>query len=114
MNKQKSQRQLQLAEQFKRTIAQIFLEDSYLQVPNIYLTVTEADISPDGKNCKVFISISGKIQEKGKCKIILELNNNSHYIKSKLTNNKTRYLPKLRFILDKTGDNANKINSLLD
>ena len=112
---QKSQKQLQSSEQIKRSVAKIFLEDSQLQIPDVYITITQADISPDMKNCEIFTSITGKIDKKQKIKLIKELNGASNYIKGKLTTeNRNRYTPKLHFTLDETGENASKISKLID
>ena len=70
----KSQRQLQIGETIKRIISEIFLRDDILTVPGSYITILEADVSPDAKNARIYIDIFGnepmheKIVEKLKTK----------------------------------------------
>jgi ribosome-binding factor A len=108
----KSQRQLQIGEQIKRILAEIFMQDSKLSLPGIYLTIAQADISPDAKNAKIFINIFGKCDE---AKIIKELNQVAPYLRSRLANKiNLRYTPELTFILDNTSKEFNKIENLLE
>ena len=60
----KSQRQLQIGEQIKRILAEIFLQESALTIKNGYITILQADISPDAKNAKIFIDIFGEADRK--------------------------------------------------
>ena len=107
----KSQRQLQIGEQIKRILADIFLQDNLLSLKNGYTTILEADISPDAKNAKIFIDILGVDNEE---KIINELNNAAPYLRNKLANKiNLRYTPELIFILDKTAKKVSYIEELL-
>ena len=108
----KSQRQLQVGENVKRTMSDIFLRDDILSVPGSYITILEADISPDIKNAKIYIDIFGN--EKIHDKIIDKLNEAAphfrHLLAKRMT---TRVVPEITFILDKTAKNVLNIESLL-
>ena len=110
-SRQKSQRQLQLGEQIKRIMAEIFMQDDKFSLPGIYITIAQADVSPDAKNAKIFISIFGKCDSN---KIIGELNQITPYLRNKLANKiNLRYTPELLFILDDTSEEVDKIGDLL-
>jgi ribosome-binding factor A len=107
----KSQRQLQIGEQIKRIIAEIFLQDNVLTIKNGYLTILQADISPDAKNAKIFIDIFGEADRK---KILQDLKQIAPYLRSKLANKiNLRYTPELTFVLDETAKEGSKIEDLL-
>lgn len=111
-SKQKSQRQLQLGEQIKRIMADIFLQDNKFNLPGVYITIAQADVSPDAKNAKIFINIFGKCDGK---KIIDELNQIAPYLRGKLASKiNLRYTPELLFVLDDTSKEVSKIEELLE
>ena len=101
-----------IGEQIKRILAEIFLQDNLLAVKSGYITILQADISPDAKNAKIFIDIFGQADTK---KIIADLNQVAPYLRSKLANKiNLRYTPELNFYLDETAKEVNKIESLLN
>jgi ribosome-binding factor A len=111
MTKNKSQKQLQIAEQVKRNIAGILAEDNNLSLPGIYLTVTKADVSPDIKNAKIFVNVFGNTDKE---KLFVRLNGLAPYFRSQLSKKlTTRHTPELVFILDDSGDEATKIGKLI-
>jgi ribosome-binding factor A len=108
----KSQRQLQIGEQIKRILAEIFLQDNVLAIKNGYITILQADISPDAKNAKIFIDIFGDTDRK---KILQDLKQIAPYLRSKLANKiNLRYTPELTFLLDETFREASRIDDLLN
>ncbi|MFT6331872.1 MAG: ribosome-binding factor A [Lentimonas sp.] len=111
-NKTKSQRQLQIGEQIKRALAEIFLTDHLFESKKGHITVTQADVSPDAKNAKIFINIFGEVNEK---KAVSQLNELSPYLRSKLANKANfKYVPQLQFMLDGVSQNVMKIEDLLN
>ncbi len=111
MIKEKSQKQLQIGEQIKREIANIFLRDDIFKSDNFKLTIYEADASPDLKNVKIFVNIFGDIEKK---KLLSELNKNSYYFRQKLSKRlKLKNIPQIKFILDQYSDNVDKISKRL-
>lgn len=109
----KSQRQLQVGESIKRNMSEIFLRDDILSIPGSYITILEADVSPDIKNVKFYIDIFGN--DKMHEKIIEKLNEAAphfrHLLAKRMT---TRVVPEITFILDRTASNVSSIESLLD
>ena len=109
----KSQRQLQIGENIKRIMSDIFLRDDILNVPGSLITVLEADVSPDAKNVKIFIDIFGneKIHEK----IVEKLNEAAPHFRYQMAKKVTlRAVPEITFILDKTQKNAMNLEALIE
>ena len=97
--KPKSQRQLQLGETIKRTMSDIFLREDILTLPGSYVTILEADVSPDAKNVKIYIDIFGN-EEKHK-EITKQLNEAAPALKTLMSKKMfSRSVPQIRFILD--------------
>ncbi len=108
----KSQRQSQYGETIKRIIADIFLRGDVVSFSGSYVTVLEADVSPDIKNAKIFIDIFGG--EANHQKIIEKLNEMGPQFRFQLSKKLTsRGVPELTFILDKTQDKAMKIEDII-
>ncbi|MFT5703280.1 MAG: ribosome-binding factor A [Rickettsiales bacterium] len=111
-NLQKSQRQLQIGEQVKRVLAEIFMRDGVIKIKNGYITILQADVSPDAKNAKIFIDIFGGVDDK---QILAELKTVSPQLRSKLAQKiNLRYTPELAFVLDRTADKAMGIEDLIE
>ncbi len=109
----KSQKQLQLGETIKRAMSEIFLREDILTDPKNYITILEADVSPDAKNVKIFIDIFGN--EQNHDKIVAELNKLAPHFRFKLAKKLTvRVVPEVLFVLDKTERNASSIESLIE
>ncbi len=107
----KSQKQLQIAEQIKRHIAQILAEDNNVLQPGIYLTVTKADVSPDIKNVRVFVNVFGNSDKE---KLFTRLNGLAPYFRGQLSKKiHVRHTPELIFIPDESGHEATKIAKLI-
>lgn len=108
----KSQRQLQIGENIKRVLSEIFLRDDILTVPGSYITVLEADVSPDTKNVKIFIDIFGN--EEMHEKILKSLNEKAPHFRFQLAKKiSLRYMPEITFFLDRTEQQAVSIESLI-
>jgi len=109
----KSQRQLQIGENIKRVMSDIFLRDDILSVPGSYITILEADVSPDAKNVKIFIDIFGN--DESHDKIVDALNKAVPHFRHQLAKKVVlRVVPEIKFILDKTGRNAMKMDDLIE
>lgn len=109
----KSQRQLQIGENIKRIMSDIFLRDDILNVPGSLITVLEADVSPDAKNVKIFIDIFGN--EKMHEKIVEKLNEAAPHFRYQMAKKITlRVVPEIIFILDKTQKNAMNLEALIE
>jgi ribosome-binding factor A len=108
----KSQRQLQVGETIKRIIADIFLRDGLSSINGSYITILEADVSPDMKNVRIFIDIFGN--EKTHQEIIEKLNKAAPHFRFQMAKKITaRSVPEILFVLDKTQDKAIKLENLI-
>ncbi len=113
MTKEKSQRQLQVGEQIKRTLADVFMRENLSVINGSFVTILEADASPDIKNVRVFIDIFGN--DANHKKILDKLNNAAPHFRHELGRRMTsRNTPEIKFILDRTQDKALKLESLID
>jgi ribosome-binding factor A len=108
-----SQRQLKVGETLKKIIANIFIKDKII-LPSIStrnITITEVRVSPDLRHAKVyFIPLSGN-----KADLALEiLNQFSYEVKKKVQPLWTaKFLPNLRFVIDRSFDYAEKIEKII-
>ena len=102
----KSQRQLKLGEQIKRIIAEFCARQ------NIDITILEADVSPDGKNAKIFFGTSQKIDPKQAEKELAQIAPATRkYLSQK---GYFKYTPQIVFLHDNTASKAQKIEDLID
>ena len=78
-----------------------------------FVTVTKAEVSPDLKYAKIFVSIMGDEKKKK-----LSMNGLKHargYVQAQLSRRiKTRVFPEVRFVLDESIDKAFKITKIID
>jgi ribosome-binding factor A len=105
----KSQRQLQMGENIKRILANIFLRNDYSNIGGSIVAISEVDMSSDLKNAKIFVDIYGNkilVIEKLK-KLVPAIR---HQLAQQLT---TRSLPELFFVVNKTQENAANIEKIL-
>jgi len=108
-----SQRQLKVGETLKKIIANIFIKDQIV-LPSIStrnITITEVRVSPDLRHAKVyFIPLSGS-----KAELALDaLNHFSYEVKKRVKASWTaKFLPNLKFVLDKSFDYAEKIEKII-
>jgi len=109
----KSQRQLQVGEQIKRVIAEIFLREGLLTMMGSCITILEADASPDIKNVRIYIDIFG--DTKNNDAIVTRLNKAAPHFRHELGKRLTsRNTPEISFILDRTEENAVRLEALLE
>lgn len=109
----KSKRQLQLGESIKRVLSEIMQKEGLLSLYGGFVTIVEADISADAKNAKIFIDIIANEEIKKRIKAKIEASEID--LRYKLAKNITlKTVPTLRFIVDETSDNAERINNLIN
>jgi len=108
----KSQRQLQVGEQIKRIIADIFLREGLSTIMGNCITILEADASPDIKNVKIYLDFFGN--EENHKKIIARLNHAAPHFRYELGKKlSSRNTPEIHFILDKTESQALSLEELI-
>lgn len=101
-----------LAELVKREISDILRED--VSDPRIgFVSLTEVDLSPDLKNCKVFISIFGP--EKAKKEAMAGLQSATSFIRGKLAKMlEIRSIPDLVFVRDDSIERGSRVLKLIN
>ena len=108
----KSQRQLQIGENIKRVMSDIFMRDDILTGSGSYITILEADVSPDAKNVKIYVDIFGN--EKKHESIINSLNQANPHFRHELGKRIVlKNIPQITFILDRTSEKAVNIEDLI-
>ena len=111
----KSQRQLQIGEQIKRILADIFIKENISEKLGAYITILEADISPDAKNAKIFYNLFGNFDENTEKQIQKNLEILTPNIRAKIAREiNLRFTPNVAFVNDKTAKNAARIEELLN
>ena len=78
-----------------------------------FVTVTSAEVSPDLKDGRVYISVIGTVEQKKRA--VHTLDHEHARIQSELAHRIVlKYTPRLKFVLDETESEAQRIESLLD
>ena len=108
-----SQRQLRVAEEIRHILASILMRGDLHEpdVAGVSVTVSEVRISPDLKNATVFaMPLSGQ----GTDVVLKGLNRSAPYLRSQVAQAlQLRYAPMLKFVEDKSFDEAHHIEELL-
>ena len=112
--KMPTQRQLRVAEELRHAISDVFRrgEVHHPMIDDASITVSEVRISPDLKNATAYVTpLAGANAEE----VLVLLNEMAPDIR-RMVNKKIvlKYSPKLYFKLDKSFDEAYKINALLN
>lgn len=109
----KSQRQLQIGETIKRVISDIFLRDDiFLNKQGTYITISQADVSPDAKNAKIFVNIFGN--DAAHENLVAKLNEMAPHFRFQIAKKVVlRVVPEISFVLDKTQKNAFDISTII-
>jgi ribosome-binding factor A len=109
-----TQRQLRVAEEIRRTAHDILARANWREpiLIGTTVTVTGARISPDLKNCTLFVTPLGGEKEE---EIVAALNLARNYVRGELGHalNQLRVVPQLRFEIDRSFDEAQHIDRLL-
>ena len=104
-----------LSSQFREEIYGVISTDLRNKYPamSAIISIINADVAPDLKSCKVFVSIYDPNEEKKRetFKILIE---NAGYIRHELSKVlRIRTVPELRFIMDESMEYGDKIDKLL-
>lgn len=104
-----------LSSQFREEIYRVISTDLKNKYPELsaIISVIDADVSPDLKSCKVFISIFDTNEAKRRASFKI-LSDNAGYIRHALSKVlHIRCVPELRFTLDESLEYGDKIDKLL-
>lgn len=108
-----TQRQLRVAEEIRRTMAEIFLRAHWREpiLLDAAITVSGAKVSPDLKNATIFCTrLGGGNTEE----IIAALNRSKAYLRGELGHAiKLRFVPSVHFSADTSFDVAEHIEKIL-
>ena len=101
---------LQINQQIKQALGQIISAE--LEFPEIMVTITRVETSPDLKSAKVFISI---IPDNLRGTALKILRKNLKMLQSQLKRNMTaKFTPNIKFLIDEQEIHASQIDKLLD
>ena len=111
----KSIRGERLSSQFREEIYNVINGDLRNKYPELsaIISVTDADVAPDLKSCKVYVSVFDVNEEKkaASYEIIVQ---NAGYIRHALSKVlRIRTVPELRFIVDESMEYGDKIDRIL-
>jgi len=104
-----------LSSQFREEIYGVISTDLRNKYPamSAIISIINADVAPDLKSCKVFVSIYDHNEQKKRdtFKILVE---NAGYIRHELSKVlRIRTVPELRFVMDESMEYGDKIDKLL-
>ncbi len=108
-----SRRVARLAEAIRETVSSAVLFS--LRDPRVKnVTVIRAEVTPDLRNAKVYVSVMGS--ERDKALSLQGLDSSRGFLQSKIADRiQTRYTPVLKFVLDeKTTDQVSEAARILD
>lgn len=109
-----SQRQLRVGEQVRHAISQALQRGDVSDdaLANTVISVSEVRMSPDLKIATAYVSPLGAAD---KDVVVAALNRHARYIRGRITPalRQMKYMPQLRFRVDDSFENFNKIDRLL-
>jgi ribosome-binding factor A len=109
-----TQRQLKVGEEIRHAVSTVLMRNETHDptIESLSITVSEVRISPDLKNASVYVSPLGGLADADK--VIERLNTAAPALRRAAGKRlHLKYLPKLYFKIDKSFDEAGRINSLL-
>ncbi len=104
-----------LSSQFRQEIYAVISKDLKDRYPDIsaIISVTQTDVAPDLKSCRVYISIYDKDDDR-KQRSFEIIKENAGFIRHSLSKVlKIRTVPELRFMLDESMEYGEKIDKIL-
>jgi ribosome-binding factor A len=106
-----SHRMERVSELVKREVSEIVLGLNLTDCG--FITITAAEINPDLKDGRIYLSVIGSAEQKRRALDALERQHG--HIQYELAHRIVlKYTPRLKFILDETEDRASHIEHLLD
>ena len=100
-----------VSELVKREVSRIVLELNLTDCG--FVTITAAEVSPDLKEGRVFMSVIGSSEQKQRALDTME-RLHGHIQRELAQHVILKYTPRLKFVLDETEDRASHIEHLLD
>lgn len=112
-DKSPSARPLRVGEEIRHTLAEILMrgEAHIAEIDGVSITVSEVRVSPDLKNASVYITTLGGLKLEETFEALVA---NAPRLRAEVSRKVTlKYMPKLNFKLDRSFDEAGRINVLL-
>lgn len=110
-----SQRQLRVGEEIRHALADVLIRGELHDptIDGLSITVSEVRISPDLKNATVYVT---PLAGSGKADVVINKLNDKAALMRQMVNKRIvlRYSPKLYFKLDRSFDEALRVNLLLN
>jgi ribosome-binding factor A len=112
-SKSNAQRPLRVGEEIRHALADIFMrgECHSPALAKFSITVSEVRVSPELKNATAYVMSLGGLYKEEMLEALKEAAPELRYLASKKV--KLRYMPRIHFALDKSFDEAERINKLL-
>jgi len=112
-NRAPGQRQLRVGEDLRHILAELF-ERGDMRDPDLRdasITVTAVDVSPDLRNATAFVMPLGGQEE---ARLLAAMRRAAPWFRARVSERAgLRYAPEIRFEIDKTFEEADKIGALL-
>lgn len=108
-----TRRQRRVAHLIQEEIANIFQSDTKGILPKALITVTHAEVTADLSIAKIYLSIYGT---QNKQDVLADIQEQAKWIRHQLAlriGKQIRIMPELRFLLDETLEEAEKIEKIL-
>ncbi len=112
----KSMRPKRLSGEYQKAIYEIISTKLKYKTTNIkgIVSITKADVSPDLKNAKIYVSIFGKNREE-ETATFEEIKANAGFIRKELAQIMTmRTVPELHFFIDDSMEYGDKIDKIIN
>ena len=109
-----SQRQLRVSETLRHALSEILMREDFFDpdLANVSITISEISISPDLANARVYTMPLGGVKIET---VLPALNRLAPLIQSIVAKKvHLRRVPRLRFLLDDSFENAARMNKLFD
>lgn len=116
MRTDKTKRQLKVGKRIQRVLSEELGKiDLKVNGQNIFLDITQADISPNLRNLRIFLNLSD-FDEKQKKEFLDELNKNYSKLTRKVLADKVnlKYVPDVSFALDVDEEKLKTISDIIE
>ncbi len=109
-----TQRQHKYSKQILKDLAEIFQRNLQDNFRNTLVTLKEVKISPDLAIATIYVSVLPVSKGEDVMAIIDQNNKRIRGILGKVIGKQARIVPSLRFFLDKTEEDASKMDTIID
>ena len=108
-----SQRQQKFARQIQKDLSDIFQKEISIAPAGVLATVSAVRVSPDLSIASVYISYLGQIDKAAALAFLEDKNKTIRNVLAQRIRKQARIIPELRFFIDNTGEEADRMEKLL-